>query len=216
MTSDPGTTSDISAGQRYLHAVAGLIERLERLEWPNIEAAADVIAEAMADGRVLHAFGSGHSHMLAEELFYRAGGFVRVRPILFEGLMLHASAPLSTTLERVSGLATAILSMITPLTRRCAAHRVQLGQQRGRHRDGSAARSRGVRTIAITSVEHATSDSARERPGGRGSTQLVDVAIDNGGVVGDAAIAVEGTAQAGSRPRPPWSARRSSTRWWRR
>ena len=35
----------------------------------------------------------------------RAGGLVRVRPILFEGLMLHASAPLSTTLERMPGLA---------------------------------------------------------------------------------------------------------------
>ena len=41
--------------------------------------------------RHVHAFGTGHSHMLAEELFYRAGGLVRVKPILFEGLMLHAA-----------------------------------------------------------------------------------------------------------------------------
>ncbi len=47
--------------------------------------------------------------MLAEELFYRAGGLVDVRPILFEGLMLHASAPLSTALERMPGLAAALL-----------------------------------------------------------------------------------------------------------
>ena len=47
--------------------------------------------------------------MLAEELFYRAGGLVRVRPILFEGLMLHVSAPLSTALERMPGLAAALL-----------------------------------------------------------------------------------------------------------
>ena len=47
--------------------------------------------------------------MLAEEMFYRAGGLVDVRPILFEGLMLHADAPMSTSLERLPGLAAVIL-----------------------------------------------------------------------------------------------------------
>ena len=47
--------------------------------------------------------------MLAEEMFYRAGGLVDVRPILFEGLMLHADAPLSTSLERLPGLAVILL-----------------------------------------------------------------------------------------------------------
>ena len=75
----------------------------------NIRAAAELVADALAAGGVVHAFGSGHSHMLAEELFYRAGGLVHVRPILFEGLMLHASAPLSTALERMPGLAAALL-----------------------------------------------------------------------------------------------------------
>ena len=67
------------------------------------------MADAIAAGGAIHAFGSGHSHMLAEELFYRAGGLVRVRPMLFEGLMLHASAPLGTALERLPGLAAALL-----------------------------------------------------------------------------------------------------------
>ncbi len=87
------------AGRRYLRTVTDLIARLLDQEWPRIAAAADLMTDAIASGHVIHAFGSGHSHMLAEELFYRAGGLVRVRPILFEGLMLHASAPLSTTLK---------------------------------------------------------------------------------------------------------------------
>jgi uncharacterized phosphosugar-binding protein len=53
------------------------------------------------------------------------------------------------------------------------------------------ARERGVRTIGITNLRHATSPSARNAGGPR-LHQLVDVAIDNGGVVGDAAIAIEG------------------------
>ena len=73
-------TSDLPAGRRYLRTASDLLTRLETTGWPSLEAAADLIADAMAAGGTIHVFGSGHSHMLAEELFYRAGGFVRVRP----------------------------------------------------------------------------------------------------------------------------------------
>jgi len=191
MTDERPTTAPASAGQSYLRVATELVQRLETREWPNIEAAAVLIADAMAEGRVLHAFGSGHSHMFAEELFYRAGGFVRVRPVFFEGLMLHASAPLSTTLERVPGLATAILDD----------HQVEAGDvlliasNSGSNavvtEMAREARARGLRTIALTSIGHATSDAARHRPDAR-LHELVDVVIDNGGVVGDAAIAIDG------------------------
>jgi len=184
-------TNDLSAGRRYLRLAADLAARLETREWPNLQAAAVIMAHAMAAGGMLHVFGSGHSHMLAEEMFYRAGGLVRVKPILFEGLMLHASAPLSTALERLPGLAAAILDD-HPMA---AGDVLLIASNSG----GNAvitemarlARARGVRTIAITSLEHATSEAAREQGLPR-LHDLVDVAIDNGGVVGDAAIAVEG------------------------
>ena len=94
---DPFVTDTIAvaAGRRYLAEAARLVERLATDEWANVAAAADIVANALARGGDIHAFGTGHSHMLAEELFYRAGGLVRVKPILFEGLMLHAGAELS-------------------------------------------------------------------------------------------------------------------------
>jgi uncharacterized phosphosugar-binding protein len=129
--------------------------------------------------------------MLAEELFYRAGGLVRVRPILFEGLMLHASAPLSTTLERMPGLAAALLSDhpmdqgdVLVLASNSGSNAVTTELAR-------LARDAGVRTVAITSLRHATSDAARVHDGVR-LHELVDVAIDNGGAVGDAAVEVDG------------------------
>jgi uncharacterized phosphosugar-binding protein len=180
-----------SAGQRYLAIATELVERLHRQEWPRISAAAELLTEAFVSGHVIHAFGSGHSHMLAEELFYRAGGLVRVRPILFEGLMLHASAPLSTTLERMPGLARVLLSdhpmdpgdaLILASNSGSNAVTTELAR---------LARDAGVRTIGITSLHHATSAAARVHDGQR-LHELVDVAIDNGGAVGDAAIAIDG------------------------
>jgi uncharacterized phosphosugar-binding protein len=184
-------TAQLSAGRRYLRAAASLIERLETVEWPRIAAAADLVADALAAGGTIHVFGSGHSHMLAEELYYRAGGLVRVRPILFEGLMLHGSAPLSTALERLPGLAGAIIAD-QPLA---AGDVLVIASNSGSNavitEMARLARDRGLHTIAITSLQHATSESARAHGAPR-LHDLVDVSIDNGGAVGDAAIDIEG------------------------
>jgi uncharacterized phosphosugar-binding protein len=179
------------AGRRYLSIATDLVARLADAEWPHISAAADLLTDAIATGRLIHAFGSGHSHMLAEELFYRAGGLVRVRPILFEGLMLHASAPLSTALERMPGLAAALLAD-HPMT---AGDVLVIASNSGTNAVSTEiarlARDAGVRTVAVTSLRHATSDAVRSSDGPR-LHEIVDVAIDNGGVVGDAAVSIDG------------------------
>src|SRR5690606_41666123 len=75
----------------YLAIAARMLETLADTQRDAIAAAAELVAEAVRTGRSLHAFGSGHSHMLAEELYYRAGGLVDVRPILFERSEEHTS-----------------------------------------------------------------------------------------------------------------------------
>ena len=96
--------------------------------------------------------------------------------------MLHASAPLSTAAR-----AAARARRGAPRRPRhgrpgdVLLDRLELGQQRGDHRARRRWReTRGVRTIAITSLRHATSDEARASGGPR-LHELVDVAIDNGG-----------------------------------
>ena len=184
------TAPAVSAGARYLAATVELIERLVEHEWPNIASAADLVADTLERNGIIHAFGSGHSHILAEELFYRAGGLVRVRPILFEGLMLHASARLSTSLERMPGLAAALLDD-HPIA---AGDVLIVASNSGRNAVASelaqAARRGGATVIALTSLRHATSAEAR------GSDvpplhEVADVVIDNGGWVGDAAVEIE-------------------------
>ena len=180
-----------SAGLRYIEQAGRLIERLAGDEWPNIRAAAELVADALQHGGRVHPFGTGHSHMLAEELYYRAGGLVRVDPILFEGLMLHASAPLSTSLERLPGLAEALL-----VDHPVAAGDVLIvasnsGSNTVTSELAKRARGVGIRVVAVTSLQHATSPTARSTTRPR-LHELADVVIDNGGCVGDAAIDIAG------------------------
>jgi uncharacterized phosphosugar-binding protein len=182
-----------SAGRRYLATAVGLLGRLadHQATWPSIDAAADLVVGCLSADGTVHAFGTGHSHMLAEELFYRAGGLVAVRPILFDALMLHTGAARSTDLERLPGLARILLDdhgvcpgdvLLVASNSGGNAVSCELAQE---------AQSRGLRVIAVTSLQHATSAVARATTGPR-LHEIADVVIDNGGVPGDAAIAVAG------------------------
>ncbi len=188
------TVERLSPGQTYLATAQNLVARLAGEEWPNIAAAAQLVADALEAERTIHVFGTGHSHMLAEELFYRAGGLVRVKPLLFEGLMLHASAPLSTSLERLHGLADALL-----LDHPVGAGDVLIaasnsGSNAVTSELVSRVRDNGASVIAITSLQHATSARARANDLPR-LHELADVVIDNGGCVGDAAVEIRGFAK---------------------
>jgi uncharacterized phosphosugar-binding protein len=188
MTATPNP--DQSAGRRYLTGVVGILEEIASDQWPVIRAAAEHVADTVAGGGLVHAFGTGHSHMLAEEMFYRAGGLAAVNPILVESLMLHAGAENSTRLERQPGLAETLFADL-PIK---AGDTLIVASNSG----GNAvceeltqlARAAGAHIVAIVSQRHAD-HSASEREGSR-LAELADVVIDNHGAVGDASVDIEG------------------------
>ena len=81
-------------------------------EESSIKKSAKIMFEAMFEGKVVHVFATGHSHMFAEELFYRAGGLVQINPVLEPFLMQHEGAVRSTQFERLDGIAKIIYDSI--------------------------------------------------------------------------------------------------------
>jgi len=93
----------------YLEGLRAILDRIEREQLENIEQAGRLIADALAAGAVAHVFGTGHSHLIAEEAFFRAGGIAAVNPILDERLIFLEGALESTHAERESGLASRLI-----------------------------------------------------------------------------------------------------------
>ncbi len=58
----------------YFSKVKQVLTDIETTQKEAMHKAADICTEALFQGRRLFFFGTGHSHMLAEEPFYRAGG----------------------------------------------------------------------------------------------------------------------------------------------
>ncbi len=84
----------------FLTKVCDLLKEVEATENEAMEAAAQAAYESICRGGLLHVFATGHSHMIAEELFFRAGGLVPVNPILDPSLTLEAGAIGSMKNER--------------------------------------------------------------------------------------------------------------------
>lgn len=181
-----------SVAERYLDHVGHVMALAAEDNLERIRLAAAAVADRLAAGGVVHAFGTGHSHMLAEEVFYRAGGLARVDPILVGELMLHEGAARSTELERSPGLASRVLAdhPIGPGDVLIAAS--NSGGTRVTVELAIAARERGALVIAVTSLGHARSDRARTVAGPR-LHEVADVVLDTHGSPGDASIDLPGT-----------------------
>lgn len=175
----------MSAIDRYLENVSALISCLKQ-ERSVMEEVAQLIANSIAQSGLVHVFGTGHSHMLAEEMFYRAGGLGAVNPILEENLMLHISASNSTELERRADLADEILSKQFISADDVFILISNSGGNALIERMAHKVREMNIPIVAITSLKHATSPEARTD--GTKLHELADYVLDNLGAVGDASV----------------------------
>jgi len=104
---------------QYIANIQTLINQVLETQMDKIDEAGSIVANTVMNNGFIYTFGTGHSHMMAEELFYRAGGLARVYPILEEALMLHNGAIKSTEMERLGGYAELILERYECTNRDC-------------------------------------------------------------------------------------------------
>ncbi len=175
----------MKAHKRYITTLNELLSELLAND-QDIEIAAQAIATALENDGFIHVFGTGHSHLLAEEMFYRAGGLGTVNPILEEDLMLHKNASRSTELERNPELAKSILGKHNLSSGDVFIIASNSGGNALVEAIASEVKALGLVLIAITSLNHATSPVARAH--GRKLHELADITLDNLGEVGDASV----------------------------
>lgn len=179
----------------YLHTVGTLLQRVHDEQMPALNAAAGRIAACISTGGLWHVFGSGHSQLLAAELFYRAGGLVPVNAILDLPLSVMVNARRSTWLERVPGYAEQILQD-EPLR---AGDVVLVISNSGRNavpiEVALTAQAHGATVLALTSVQFSRHVDSRH-PSGKKLMDCAEIVFDNYGVDGDAAVRIPGCPSA--------------------
>ncbi|MCP3027843.1 sugar isomerase domain-containing protein [Halobacillus sp. A5] len=176
----------------YLSKAADLLRQLEHSG--DRRGISTVIAEKLKAGGIIHLFGCGHSSLLAQEPYYRAGGLVPVRPLVIEPLLLSQGAVQSSIAEKTNGFVhdylagedireDDVLIVISTSGRNPAPVDAALfGQEQGTY------------TIGLLSMEYSNGQPSRHNSGKR-LEDVVEAVIDTQVPVGDAVLNEEGIAQ---------------------
>ena len=103
-----------SSGERYLTAAQKMWSAVSE-QMDTIREVADLFAESILTGHLVHLFGSGHSRIMVEEMWPRYGSFPGFHPIVELSLTYHHDVVgangqrQAMFLENVSGFADRIL-----------------------------------------------------------------------------------------------------------
>jgi len=196
MSVQQSDTAHPSSGiSRYMEAVRNLLDVIAVREPAALQRAADAIVQALRNDGMLYLFGTGHSHMLAEEGHFRAGGLAPVVPILSSALMLHEGAAASSHVERTSGVAKAILSRYVTRPGDVIVIFSNSGANTVPVEMALTARERGMTVIGVIALDYAA--TVKVGPAGHKLADIADIVIDNHGVPGDALVEVGGGLRTG-------------------
>ena len=197
MDADSTPIDTSKQASRFIEAAGKLLRRIAETQGDALTAAAGLCADAIAPGGLVHAFGTGHSRIPVEELFPRYGSYPGFNPIVELSLTFHTQVVgangqrQAMFIERVEGLAEAILdnfrleppdAMIVFSVSGLSAVPIETAQ---------GARRRGLRVIAVTSVEHSRSAASGHSSGTR-LLDHADVVVDLCTPPGDALVPIDG------------------------
>jgi len=183
----------------YLRAVTDLLSRIRSTERENLEKAAQAVAEAVADGHLVHVYGTGgHSYIGAEEMFYRAGGLVPINPVLDPGVSLAFGAARSTAVERLPGYSQRVLQHYDLRPKDVLIVVNAYGINSATIDAANEGKRLGLTVIAVTSPEFSRAiliDHSARHPSKKNLFEVADITIDCHMPFGDAVLQLAGFQQ---------------------
>lgn len=185
---------------RYWQAIQTLQATVLEAQAETLAHIAHVMAEAIRRDQRLLVFGTGHSHLLAEEGHFRAGGLAAVVPILDARLMLHEDAHLAGARERERGVAEPLLKRYGPQAGEVLVVFSNSGVNHVPVEMAQAGKAGGLTVVAVCALKYAR--AAQVLNGSPRLFEVADFVVDNGGEPGDSLIALDGL---------PWHVGPSST-----
>ncbi len=144
------------------------------------------IGASIAQGGILHLFGSGHSAMVALEIIGRAGALVPVSGI---------QDPNEGRMENLPGYGTLLVERYARVYGMRKGELIVVVSNSGRNASpievALESKKRGLSVVAVSSLEMSRASTSAHESGKR-LFEIADYVLDNGGVPGDAIVPVAG------------------------
>ena len=175
----------------YGDKILEVMKKAEEVNKDTIRVLAEKIAENIENDKMIHTFGTGHSHMLGIELFARAGGLGNVDAMLDPDTLTSFGAERSGAMEKVCGVADVVYD----------SYRIEAGDimiitsNSGRNampiEMAMRCQKEGIYVIAMTNLEQSKNTTSRH-PSGKRLFECADCVIDTCVPDGDATLNLDG------------------------
>ncbi len=182
---------------QYFDEAQKIVDAVRSTQMGKIEEAAQLCADTIGQGGLVHLFGTGHSRIPVEEMFPRHGSFPGFHPIIDLSMTFHTQVVGSNgqrqamLIEKMEGLGDAILQnfVFRPydtfmIFSNSGVNNVIMDVALG-------AKARGMKVISVVSVDHCVATPPRHKSGKR-LIDASDIVLDNCTPKGDALVEVEG------------------------
>lgn len=182
--------------KEYLDKGKEIISVVEQQE-DKIKQVAEVFAETILKGRMVHVFGSGHSRIMVEEMWPRYGSFPGFNPIVelslsFHNLVIGANGQRQAMfIENVPELAGRILrnfdlskedSALVISSSGCNVVPIEMAEE---------FQKKNIKVAGLVSQIHLEGSISKHKDGKK-LTDFSDFVLDTGAPLGDAMIKIEG------------------------
>ena len=180
----------------YYQAVIDNIKLVRETQTENIKTAAELMADAIEQDRLINVYGGGgHTTLCVGEMFFRAGGLCNINPIMETGLTVFNQALKYLELERTVNYGSAIMRYYDLKKDDVLLIFHNIGINAATIDAALEAKKNGVKIIAVSSSlwqSEMPKDHFIRHPSGKNLFDLADICIDDYNPVGDASVMVEG------------------------
>ena len=176
----------------YHASILANLQQVNDTQSENIRKAASLMADAIAEDRLIHVYGGGgHTTLCMGEMFFRAGGLSNINPVMETGLSVFNQALKYLELERTVNYGSAIMKYADLQSGDLLIIFHNIGINPATIDAAQEAKRAGAKIIAVSSSywqNEMPADHFIRHPSGVNLFDLADVCIDDFNPVGDAVV----------------------------
>ena len=172
----------------YASKINLILKKIIKEESKKIYKCAKIITKSYKKGGQLYIFGTGHSKLIAEDSFHRAGGFAAACPIRDDNINFSKGATKATKLERTPSIAKKALEKYKLSNKDVLMVISNSGVNHAPVEAALTAKKKKIQTIGITSFKYSKKAPLSKLK--KRLYQIVDVYIDNKIPAGDSLVKI--------------------------
>ncbi|MBR5795620.1 MAG: sugar isomerase domain-containing protein [Erysipelotrichaceae bacterium] len=181
----------MEAWERYFEKELEIVQKVRDTQVENIKKGAELIADCYEKGGIVRIFGCGHSHLISEDVFWRAATLGNVHAILEPSVSGMSEITKAGNVESLEGYGQMIVDyhkVQTPDIMICISNS---GNKAVAIDVARTCQERGIPTIVMTNVAYSEYLKPKHSTGKK-LKDFGDVVISNCSEIGDSAMEIEG------------------------